>query len=294
MAGKINLSSRLHKLQFRYRISVLNERTLEEVWHFRLSRLGIIIYASTFMLVTFVLLALLIIFTPIRYYLPGYTGNENRKNIIDISMNVDSLSQQIQLQSQYINIVRDIISGNMKPDSTSISNVINMSDSINLTQGAKDLLEMSEVEKQFNTTYEQTEKYNIQTVINNVETENRIFYSPVKGIITSAFAPNENYNGIFITTSANELVTSVQEGTVTYTAFTFDFAWVIHIQHPNDYLSIYKNNTSLLKKSGDTVKAGEAIAFTGADSSQNGYNAQFYFELWKKGKAINPEEMIIF
>jgi len=281
MAKKGKSSSWLHKLQFRYRISALNENTLEELWHIRLSRLGVIIYASSLMLITFILLALLIIFTPIRYYLPGYIGNENRKNIIETSMYVDSLSLQIRLQEQYINVIREIISGEIKPDS------VIMSDSIGLAQAAKDLLEKSEIERQFAEYYEQTEKYNLQAVVNPAETESRIFYRPVKGVITSIFAPNEGRNGISIATSSGELVTCVQEGTVIYTAFTFDFGWVIHVQHFDNYVSIYKNNTHLLKKTGNKVKAGEAIAVTGSD-------LQFYFELWRKGQAVNPEEVIIF
>ena len=289
MTKKSKSSAWLHKLQFRYRVSLLNEHTLEEVWYFRLSRLGVIIYLSAFTLITFVLLTLLIIFTPIRYYLPGYTGNESRRNIIDMSIGVDSLALQTKLHAQYINTIREIMSGEIKPDT-----IETKPDSAAFTQGTKDLIEKSEVEKQFTTTYEQTEKYNIQTTVNNVETESKIFYSPVKGVITSAFAPNENQNGIFIATSSNELVICVQEGTVTYTAFTFDFGWVIHVQHSNNYVSIYKNNTSILKKSGDKVKSGEAIAITGSDSSQTASNGQFYFELWVKGKPVNPEEVIIF
>ena len=54
-----------------------------------------------------------------------------------------------------------------------------------------------------------------------------------------------------------------------YAAFTFDFGWVIQIQHENNYISIYKNNTQLLKKVGDEVRAGESIAITGESGGKN-------------------------
>jgi murein DD-endopeptidase MepM/ murein hydrolase activator NlpD len=279
----------LHRMQFRYRVSVLNEKTLEESWHLRLSRFGIILYASALLLVTFVLLALLVVFTPIRYYLPGYMGNDNRTNIIETSMYVDSLAQSVKLQEQYINIIREIASGEITPDSAS-----GMSDSVGLAQAAQNLLENSEIEKQFTENYEQTEKYNLQTAANTAGTDTRIFYRPVKGIISSVFEPNENRNGISVATSLNELVTCIQEGTVVYSAFTFDFGWVIQVQHPDNYISIYKNNTSLLKKAGDAVKAGEAIAVTGQNQKETGLSDLFYFELWQRGKAVNPEDLIIF
>ena len=56
---------------------------------------------------------------------------------------------------------------------------------------------------------------------------------------------------------------------------------------------MYKNNTRLLKKAGDNVRAGEGIAITG-EAGQNKSGDQFYFELWQQGKPVNPEEVIIF
>ncbi len=62
----------LQKIRFQYRVSVLNENTLEESWHVRLSRFSVFMFASTFVLLTFILLTILIFTTPIRHYLPGY------------------------------------------------------------------------------------------------------------------------------------------------------------------------------------------------------------------------------
>ena len=104
----------------------------------------------------------------------------------------------------------------------------------------------------------------------------------------------EKQFGISMITSPNESVVSVLEGTVVYAAFTFDFGWVIQIQHDDNYVSIYKNNTQLLKKVGDAVRAGESIALTGEATAGKKTGTQFYFELWKQGKPINPEEVIIF
>ena len=86
---------------------------------------------------------------------------------------------------------------------------------------------------------------------------------------------------------------SVLEGTVIYAAFTFDFGWVIEIQHENGYISIYKNNTRLLKSTGDMVKAGETIAVTGDEQNVN-ERKHFYFEVWKQGIPLNPQDVIVF
>jgi hypothetical protein len=287
MKSKItNLKSFLHKMRFQYRVSVLNENTLEESWHIRLSRLSVLIYGSSLVLITFIVLTILIFATPIRYYLPGYGDTGNRSHIISESMYADSLLNDIELQDGYLDIIRNIIAGRIKPDS-----VMSL-DSVQLKETATDYLNKSKKEKEFVEQFEREEKYNL-AVIDSKPNENMyVFFRPTKGVISSSFDLSENRFGINIITSTNETVLSVLAGTVVYAAFTFDFGWVIQIQHENNYLSIYKNNTRLLKKVGENVKAGEGIAITG--DSENKSGTQFYFELWKQGKPVNPEDVIIF
>ena len=81
-------------------------------------------------------------------------------------------------------------------------------------------------------------------------------------------------------------------GTVVSTEFTLENAWVIAVQHEDDYLSIYKNNSRLLKAKGESVRAGEAIARVGESEEPSG--VRFEFELWKKGVPVNPEEVIAY
>lgn len=277
----------LHKMRFKYRVNVVNENTLEEAWHVRLSRFSIFMYASLLIFITFIILAALIVFTPVKYYLPGYNDSGNRSALIQESMMVDSLLQQMQLQGSYLQVVKSIITGDIHPDS------LKSLDSIALKERAQILMEKSENEKEFVEEYENAEKYNLSS-LGTKENENIfVFYKPVSGVVSSSFDPEENQYGISVLTAPNETVASVLSGTVIYTAFTFDFGWVIQVQHDENYMSVYKNNTLLLKKQGDKVRAGEAIAFTGEDNSKKNRN-QFYFELWKQGKPVNPEEVIVF
>ena len=282
-----SFKSFLHKLRFQYRVSVLNENTLEESWHIRLSRLSVLIYGSSLVLITFILLTLLIYVTPIRYYLPDYGDTGSRSAIISESMYTDSLLRNIELQAGYNEMIREIIKGNIKADS-----VLSM-DSVQLKETATNYLEKSKKEKEFIEKFEREEKYNLSTIEAKTNDNMYVFFRPTKGVISSAFNLQENQTGINIITAANETVASVLAGTVVYAAFTFEYGWVIQIQHENNYLSIYKNNTRLLKKPGDNVKAGEGIAITG-ESGENKTGTQFYFELWKQGKPVNPEDVIIF
>ena len=77
--GKIDANNTLKRLRNRYRLVVMNEDTYEEVVKFRLSRLSVyIVLSSTFVLLT-VLTVELIVFTPIKYYLPGVGYGDARQ-----------------------------------------------------------------------------------------------------------------------------------------------------------------------------------------------------------------------
>ncbi|MEI8087721.1 MAG: M23 family metallopeptidase [Paludibacter sp.] len=274
-------------MRFKYRVSIMNENTLEESWHVRLSRYSVFMFGITFIFLTFIILTILIFNTSIARYLPGYGESGNRNQIIQESMRTDSLVKQIDLQEGYMAIVKGIITGNMKPDS------IASLDSIALKERAQSFVDKSNAEKEFTEKFEKEEKYNLASIDSKPNENMYVFFRPTRGVISSSFSLAEQQYGIYLITSPNETVVSVLGGTVIYAAFTFDFGWVIEVQHENNYISIYKNNTRLLSKVGDSVKAGEGIAITG-DASGKKAGAQFYFELWKQGKAVNPEEVIIF
>jgi lipoprotein NlpD len=277
----------IEKMRFKYRVSILNENTLEESWHVRLSRFSVFMFGSTLVFLTFVILTILIFTTPISRYLPGYGDSGNRSKIIQESMRADSMVQQIDLQEGYLGIIKGIITGKIKPDT------IASLDSVEMKEQAHTLLEKSKSEKEFAAKFEEEEKYNLASIDTKPNEDMYVFFRPTRGVISSSFNLSDQQYGIYLITSPNESVLSVLGGTVVYAAFTFDYGWVIQVQHENNYLSIYKNNTRLLKEVGDEVKAGESIAITGNASGKKA-GSQFYFELWKQGKPVDPEEVIIF
>jgi murein DD-endopeptidase MepM/ murein hydrolase activator NlpD len=252
-----------------------------------LSRFSVFLYTSLFLLITFSILTALIVLTPLKFYLPGYNSSGDRSQIISEAMHVDSLVKQMDLQEKYLEVLKSIITGEIKKDS------LPSLDSISLKERAELLIEKSKAEKEFVENYERDEKYNLSSLINPENKNVFVFFRPVTGVISSSFNPGERENGISILTTSNESVVSVLAGNIIYAAFTFDFGWVIQVQHDDHYISVYKNNTQLIKKPGDRVRAGEVIGFTGETADKKS-NKHFYFELWKQGKPVNPEEVIIF
>ncbi len=276
--------SLLEKIRFKYRVSILNENTLEEAWHARLSRFSVFVWTCVFFLITFTILALLIFFTPIKRYLPGFEDASVREVVMNELMRVDSLQSALDVQNEYITVMRSLLSGEIQADS-----IISI-DSLTLIQRERISLEKSQAEQEFCAKVEEKDLFNLTQ--STAVTSQYVFFRPVRGVISASFDPLNNQFGIVLATAPDEIVMSVLSGTVVSTEFTLENGWVIAVQHEDDYLSVYKNNSRLLKAKGESVRAGEAIAQVGESEEPSG--VRFEFELWKKGVPVNPEEVIAY
>lgn len=275
-----------HNIKFKYKLTVINENTLEEVFRLRVSKLhGILLIVSVTVLI-FAIAAFIIAFTPLRNYLPGYMNSEVRKHIVDNALRVDSLEQLVARQNLYIMNIQDIFRGAVRVDTVQTID--------KLTAFREDsLMERSRREEEFRRQYEEAEKYNLSAINSQSEGSGIIFYSPTRGMITSRFDPDTKHYGVDIATSTNESVLAALDGTVLMSTYTAETGYVIQIQHNQEFISIYKHCGSLLKKAGDRVKAGEAIALVGNTGTLS-TGPHLHFELWHKGKAVNPEMYIVF
>lgn len=275
------------KMRFRYRFSIMDENSLEEKLFFRLSRLSLFLYICIFIAVTFFVLAILIYTTPLRYYLPGYGDEGNRDVVIAESMRADSLQKQIDLQITYLNVIKDVIAGNLKIDEIEAT----VDSFIVIDKKDVGKLEPSAREREFVKRFEEEEKFNLSTIDTRSNENAYVFFRPVRGLVERHYNPLDEFYGVSIITSPNENVLSVLDGTVIFADYSFSHGWVIQIQHEENYISVYKNNIRLLKKMGDIVYAGESVAITGSAAEKD---MNFYFELWHNGNAVNPENIIIF
>lgn len=276
------------KVRFKYRVSILNENTLEEAWHARLSRFSVFVWTCLFFILTFAIFALLVYCTPIKHYLPGFEDAGVREVIMNEAMRVDSLQTQLNRQQDYTAILRGILSGEIAVDTvTSI-------DSLTEMHREKVMLEKSALEQRFCDEVERKEQYVLSQIGDKQEASLYIFFKPVRGVITSPFDPNEQRFGITVTTAPDEVVMSVLAGTVVFTDFTLDNGWVIAVQHEDNYLSVYKHNFRLLKTVGESVRAGESIARLGGTAADDRAGLYLEFELWKNGVPVNPEEVIAY
>ena len=121
--SKTDNNSTLKRLQNHYRLIVMNEDTYEEVVKFKLSRLSVyIVMSSVFVLLTIFTVAL-IVFTPIKYYLPGvgYGDAKQVKEFKMLKIKTDSIEQALKYNQKYIDDVQKILQGKVpKLDTTNI------------------------------------------------------------------------------------------------------------------------------------------------------------------------------
>jgi hypothetical protein len=114
--SKLDAGSTLKRLQNRYRLVIMNDDTYEEVVTFRLSRMSVYIAFSTIFVLLVGLTVALVVFTPLKYYIPGYGSASIGREYRQLKYVTDSLEKQVYYQAQYINDVKKVLSGNVSVD----------------------------------------------------------------------------------------------------------------------------------------------------------------------------------
>ena len=120
--------------------------------------------------------------------------------------------------------------------------------------------------------------------------------APVAGTIAARFGAKRgdgpSWKGMFIKAPEGTDVRAVAGGRVVHADWMRGFGNLLIIDHGGEYLSIYGNNQSLLKRAGDMVRAGEAIASAGNTGGNE--ESGLYFELRHRGKAFDPASWVKF
>lgn len=273
----------------KYRFSVYNDTSFEEVWRIRLTRY------NAFLLITFMVLfiisatSMLIAFTNIREFIPGYPDVLMRRNILMSAIRLDSLERELDLRDKYFANLNAIISGKQPVEIIAQRDTNKRYDAIKFTNSTEDLALRSKIE--------QEEKYNLTLGPRIPETTSLAslhFFPPVKGIVSGKYDIRTKHFGTDIVTSPKSPVMAALDGTVIFTGWTMETGYVIEIQHNNNLVSVYKHNSALLKEAGDLVRAGEAISVVGDSGELYTSGPHLHFEIWYKGSPLDPEKHILF
>ena len=273
------------KLTHKYRFVVLNEDTFEERFSFKLNRLNAFILAGLFSVFLIALTTLIIVLTPLKEYIQGYSSTELKKDATNLVYKVDSLQNALSVNDLYIENIQQILKGEIKRVSFDRDSVFTQLqiEKINFAPSAVDSAFREEVEQEDRfSVFEQAKK-----------SDDINFSSPIKGDVTDKYNAKEKHFAVDIAVDKDSPVKAVADGTVIFTGFTANTGYVILLEHSQGFISVYKHNASIYKTQGELVKIGEVIASAGSTGALS-TGPHLHFELWENGYPVNPANYISF
>ena len=274
------------KLLHKYRLVVLNEDTFEERYAIKLNRLNVFVLValSSILLVGFT--AILIAYTPLREYIPGYSSTSLKKKATELTYKADSLQQQLLYNDRYYASIKKVLTGD-------VSSLEFNRDSIIEAAKAKDIKAVfpNKEDSLLRVKADKEDKYNLFDSETN--SSNFVLFPPVNGTISEGYNLEEKHFAVDVVIPETTPVKSTADGIVIFAEWTMSTGYVIIVEHSNELISIYKHNGSITKAQGDLVKVGEVIALSG-NTGELSTGPHLHFELWSKGYPIDPTNFIDF
>ena len=290
---KFNLRNiSLKKLKRKYDFLMSHDETGRPMLNFRLNLLNLIWVSIGIALLLVVITTFIIAFTPLREYIPGYAETNLSRELYMLNLRADSIEREMQKKDIYFQNLQKIVEGYDFAADSALANLNiyeplpkGITDTITLKKSVQDSLLRAE--------YEAQNQYNLfgDGLMSPGKSSHAVknFFVPLTGNILTAFNPSEGHYGVDIASEGDQIINATLDGVVVFASWSIDDGYYIGLQHEDSYFSTYKHNATLLKKEGDYVKAGEAIAIMG-ESGDAAHIEHLHFELWHNGIALNPAE----
>lgn len=273
--------------QHPYRIVIFNDLNLHIIKQARFTARTMVMTLVTAVILIIIGVTVLIAFTPLREYIPGYTTGKMRQTLINNVLVVDSLEQEIHRRDKYFRDFRAMLAGETPPDTAMKKIPAVRSDQVNFAKYNHDSLFKDELtQEQFNVSEgnPSSQRGGVAGIL---------FFPPLNGMVTGKQDLGIGHYGVDIVGKLDSRISAALDGTVILAEWTMQTGYVIQIQHDHNLVTVYKHNAELLKKQGDKVKAGETIAIMG-NTGKETTGPHLHFEMWLNGISINPEEYIKF
>jgi len=273
----------------RYLLIVRNEEDFSEKRTI-IFNYGRLILLLAFIFILSMTLSILSVNTVLKQWFdPRYAEMEANRKVLNLTLMLDSLQNEVQIKNNYMQNVKYILEGQNLDSLFSSNKVLSTSTlgDINLSPA------LSPLDSQFRAEYESSDLGLVSLNFNRSEDELReiVFFTPLEGIITNNFDPKEDHFGIDIVSQENEPIKALADGVVIMASWTLDGGYVLVIQHSGNLISIYKHNSELLKSVGNFVESGEIVSIIG-NTGELTSGPHLHFELWFKEQAVNPEDYV--
>ena len=284
MAGEKKIKKLKKQVSKSYRLAVMEEDSYQEKFALSLSKRNIFLFTSSVAFIIILITTLLIFYTPIREYIPGYDTSKLRIQAVENLEKLDSLMISLKQNEQFVEAFsRTLLGEEFKSqyedsqlkavDLTDLAVNINIEDSI--------LRKIVEVEDRFNIIEKD------ETLI----TPNLV--SPANGLISEGFDYGKQHYGVDIVLKERTPIKAVYDGIVLFSEWTLNYGYTVVIFHKNELISTYKHNESVKVKTGDFVQTGEVIALSG-NTGELTSGPHLHLELWDLQGPLNPEDLIKF
>ena len=272
----------------KYKVVLYNESTLQEIYSFSILPLNFLAYLGVAFIVIVMTAVLVLMYSPLNGLLPRKEDGVLSKKVDAYSLRVDSVATLLQTRDEYFRSIHNIMTNNPSANNNYLDTAIASSQKVlmdNSAQQKHDSLMRSIIEIEEKATSE---------IINETSKreKSKTFFNPIRGMVTAHFDAGSGHLGIDIAAKEGEPVLATYPGTVILATWSSETGNVIQIQHIDNFISIYKHNSALLKKVGDKVSTGEPIAIVG-NSGEFTSGTHLHFELWHNGVPVDPEKYII-
>lgn len=291
MAEKIKTKQNKN-LKNKFRFVVLNDVTFEEKFSLSLTRTNVWIFLSVVAFTLIFLTAAAIIYTPLKYFIPGFGDYNYRSQILQLQFKTDSLQNALDARAVWLENVVNVANGTIdstKPPKTAANSTdksqINLND---VKEEDQELRKEVEDADNFSLSYNANQNSGAVDEVKQMH-----LMDPVEGYVTDEYDVKKEHFGIDIAAKEEAPVKAVLDGKIISATYTFETGYVTMVQHPNNLISVYKHNSRLLKKEGTIVKAGEVIAIVG-NTGELSTGPHLHFELWHEGRSLNPRDYIVF
>lgn len=282
----------IHKLKNRYRLVLVNDVTFDERFSAYLTPLNVIAGVALVFFLIASLVVVVIIFTPIKEYIPGYSDTQTRMSALQAAVRADSLAETQRVYDLYFDNLNKVLTGQIEPateDEVQPEQPRITYENLSASISREDSVLRRQIESE--------ERFALNAgagfVAGAAGLPGVFFFTPVQGRLSASFNSSIGHYGVDIATDEGEPVSAVYNGTVVMAGFTSDAGYVMQIQHPNNLLSLYKHNSALLKNVGDRVDSGDIIAMVG-NTGEHTDGPHLHFELWYNGSPLDPQEFIAF
>lgn len=255
-----------------------NPENFQVLWTFRATRVQLLSLLMIVLLMVGILSGVFVVNGPLSSYFSKNDVSIERKKLEEQHLKIRELNKKLISQEKYLETVRRVISGDFIEDTTTshLPDVANVSPAELTSEQTENEKELAEKVK------DDLRTGSAKKLDKNIP----YFSSPVKGVVSQKFDVI-NHPAVDIVTTKNQTVMACLSGTVIYSGYTQKDGFIVVIDHANGYLSVYKHNKTVLKKSGSKVQMNDAIAIVG-NSGENSTGPHLHFELWYNQNAVDP------